>query len=53
MTEFDTDAARRLADSEQDPFYWEGRMRQTLKWACDILDAARKAIAAGTKEGRK
>ena len=49
MTEFNTDAARDLADREPDPFYWPQQMRQTLKWACDIIDAARKVIDA--KEG--
>lgn len=43
MNQFDTAAARKLADSE--PIgHWAGQMRYTLHWMADIIDAANKAL---------
>ena len=40
---FDTEAARHLARIPIEQF-WEGQMRQALLWACDVIDAANKAL---------
>ena len=44
MNKFDTAAARVLARGNASHPYWVGEMRQTLEWACDIIDAANKAL---------
>lgn len=55
VKQFSTEAARALARADSEHPFWSGRMRQTLEWACDIIDAADaaldpKRIAAEKKE---
>jgi hypothetical protein len=42
--QFDTTAARALATGDPTHPHWTGQMRQTLEWACDIIDAANAAL---------
>lgn len=41
---FDTRTTRELANQDPSHPYWAGMMKQALLWACDIIDAANKAL---------
>jgi hypothetical protein len=41
---FSTEDARALARQDPSHPFWAGRMSQALEWACDIIDAANKAL---------
>jgi hypothetical protein len=44
VKKFDTAVVRALCDQDSAHPFWAGQMRQTLHWACDIIDAANKAL---------
>lgn len=52
VNKFDTAAARKLANGDYTQPFWAGQMRQTLEWACDIIDAANKALDASTRTSK-
>jgi hypothetical protein len=41
---FDTRAVRALANQDYLNPYWADQMKQALLWACDIIDAANRAL---------
>lgn len=51
--QFDTSAARTLARGDPAHPFWAGQMRQTLEWACDIIDAANRALEPQVNDGSR